>query len=174
MDYVSILDIPPLKFVLLSIFQTATLFIIVLLGLKLVGRRVFGEKGQQDLVILILIAEGCSFGLNHQQAGYWGSAASVITILFLGWLCEKTTSIRQFLEGRPVFLFERGTLDRVLMEKHMVDETDLELAAREYGLASYHDFSTIVLEGHGAVTGVVASHAKRIGGDISSTGRQTS
>jgi hypothetical protein len=37
----------------------------------------------------------------------------------------------------------------------MVDEADLELDAREYGLASYHDFSTIVLEGDGAVTGVV-------------------
>jgi len=38
----------------------------------------------------------------------------------------------------------------------------LDLAAREYGLASYHDFSTMVLEGDGAVTGVVQAHALRI------------
>ena len=162
MDYVSIFDVPPLKFVFLSMLQTVTLFIVVLLGLKLVGRRVFGEQGPQDLVILILIAEACNSGLNHQQAGYWGSAASVITILFLGWLCERTKFIRQFLEGRPVFIYERGTLNKTLMEKHMVDEGDLELAAREYGLASYHDFSTIVLEGDGAVTGVVALHPLRM------------
>jgi uncharacterized membrane protein YcaP (DUF421 family) len=159
MDYVSIFDVPPLKFVVLSIVQTVTFFIAILLGLKLVGRRVFGERGPQDLVILILIAEACNSGLNHQQAGYWGSVASIITILFLGWLCEKTKSIRQFLEGRPVFIYARGTLDRTLMEKHMVDETDLEMAAREYGLGSYHDFSAIVLEGDGAVTGVVARPA---------------
>ena len=155
MEYVSIFAVPPLKFVLLSILQSVTLFVAVLLGLKFVGRRVFGEKGPQDLVILVLIAEACNSGLSHQEAGYWGSAASVLSILLLGWLCEKTKCIRQFLEGRPVFLYERGTLDRTLMEKHMVDEADLELAAREYGLASYHDFSTIVLEGDGAVTGVV-------------------
>jgi len=159
MEYVGILDVPPLRFVLLSIVQTFTLFVAVLLGLKVVGRRVFGEKGPQDLVILVLIAEAASSGLNHQGAGYWGSAASVISILLLGWLSEKTKVIRQFIEGRPVFLYERGALDRTLMEKHMVDETDLDSAAREYGLASYHDFTTIVLEGDGAVTGVAGPHA---------------
>lgn len=157
MDYVSMLDVPPLKFVLLSILQTTTLFVLVLLGLKLVGRRVFGEQGPQDLVILILIAEGSSSGLNHQQAGYWGSAASVITILLLGWMCERTKCVRQLLEGRPVYIYEHGVLDRTMMEKHMVDESDLDLAAREYGLPSYHDFSAIVLEGDGAVTGVVST-----------------
>jgi len=156
MGYISILDVPRAQFILLSILQTVTLFVLVLLGLKLVGRRVFGEKGPQDLVILVLIAEAASSGLNHQGAGYWGSAASVITILLLGWLFEKTKAIRQFIEGRPVFIYERGALDRTLMEKHMVDESDLELAARKYGLASYHDFTTIVLEGDGAVTGVVS------------------
>jgi len=82
-----------------------------------------------------------------------------MTILLLGWLSAKTKVIRQFIEGRPILLYERGTLDRTLMERHMVDETDLDSAAREYGLASYHDFTTIGLEGDGAVTGVVGPHA---------------
>lgn len=162
MEYVSILEVPPLKFVLLSILQTVTLFAAILLGLKLVGRRVFGESGPQDLVILVLIGEACNSGLSHQEAGYWGSVASVISILLLGLLCEKTKFIRLFLEGRPVFLYEGGSLDRNLMKKHMVDEADLEMAAREYGLASYHDFSTMVLEGDGALTGVVQPHALEI------------
>ncbi|MEO8047094.1 MAG: hypothetical protein ABI684_07395 [Nitrospirota bacterium] len=110
MEYVGILDVPPLRFVLLSIVQTFTLFVAVLLGLKVVGRRVFGEKGPQDLVILVLIAEAASSGLNHQGAGYWGSAASVMTILLLGWLSEKTKVIRQFIEGRPVFLYDAEPL----------------------------------------------------------------
>ena len=161
MDYVSVFDVPSLKFVLLSILQTTTLFVLVLLGLKLVGRRVFGEQGPQDLVILILIAEASSSGLNHQQAGYWGSAASAITILLLGLMCERTKFVRQFLEGRPVFIYEHGALDRTLMEKHMVDESDLELAAREYGLASYHDFSAIVLEGSRDLSSVHA-HLEKV------------
>jgi uncharacterized membrane protein YcaP (DUF421 family) len=162
MDYISIVDIPPLKFILLSMLQTVTLFAGILLGLKLVGRRVFGEKGPQDLVILVLIGEASNLGLSHQEAGYWGSVASVMCILLLGFLCEKVKFIRRFLEGRPIFLYERGTLNRTLMEQHMVDEADLELAAREYGLASYHDFSTMVLEGDGAVTGVMHPHALTI------------
>jgi uncharacterized membrane protein YcaP (DUF421 family) len=158
MEYLSMVDVPPFKFILLSILQTGTLFAGILLGLKLVGRRVFGEKGPQDLVILVLIGEASNLGLSHQEAGYWGSVSSVVCILLLGFLCERVTFIRRFLEGRPIFLYERETLNRTLMEQHMVDEADLDLAAREYGLASYHDFSTMVLEGDGAVTGVVRPH----------------
>src|SRR5688500_1821390 len=106
MDYIGILDAPPLKAVLLSILQTFTLFVFVLLGLKLVGRRVFGEQGPQDLVILVLIAEACDAGLNHQGAGYWGSILSVGTILLLGFICEKVKIIRQFIGGDPVVLYK--------------------------------------------------------------------
>ena len=162
MEYLSIFDAPPLQFILLSILQTVTLFAIILLGLKIVGRRVFGENGPQDLVILVLIGEASNLGLSHQEAGYWGSVASVMCILLLGFLCEKVKFIRRFLEGRPIYLYERGALNKTLMEQHMVDEADLDLAAREYGLASYHDFSTMVLEGDGAVTGVVQPHVATI------------
>ena len=44
----------------------------------------------------------------------------------------------------------------------MVDETDLDSVAREYGLASYHNFTTIVREGDGGATGVVGPHAFRM------------
>lgn len=47
MDYPSIFDMPPLMPVFVSILQTLTLFTLVLLGLKLVGRRVFGEQVPQ-------------------------------------------------------------------------------------------------------------------------------
>lgn len=161
MDYVSIMDMPSLRPILVSMLQTFTIFALVLLGLKLVGRRVFAEQGPQDLITLVLIAEACNSGLSHQKAGYWGSVASVMTILFLGWLCERVTFIRHFLGGEPVPLFENGKLHRKSMEDNMVDESDLEMTAREYGLESYKDFSRIVLEGDGKVTGTVKGGTHR-------------
>lgn len=163
MEYVGILDVPPLRFVLLSICS----------NVHALCRSPAWTQGCWTACVRRERPTGsrdsrphrrsCEFGVEPSGGGlYWGSAASVMTILLLGWLSEKTKVIRQFIEGRPVFLYERGTLDRTLMEKHMVDETDLDSAAREYGLASYHDFTTIVLEGDGAVTGVVGPHALKM------------
>lgn len=160
MDYTGIFAKPPMDAFFLSSLQTATLFILVLAGLKFVGRRVFGEKSPQDLVLLMLIAEACGFGLADQRAGYWGTVASVLTILVLGWICEKTPFLRQLIEAKPIVLFRDGRLDRKGLEKHMLDESDLDTVAREYGLSTYHEFSKVILEGDGQITGVLASPAK--------------
>lgn len=86
MDYTAITDIPDVQAIWLSMAQTFCIFILILGGLKLVGRRVFAEQTPQDLIILLLIAESCDLGLTHEDAGFWGTVASVLTILFMGWL----------------------------------------------------------------------------------------
>jgi uncharacterized membrane protein YcaP (DUF421 family) len=155
MDYAGIFTVPPPAAVALSVFQTATLFILVLLGLKAVGRRVFGELSPQDLIILLLISEACDLGLTDERAGYWGTVASVVTILLLGWFCEKVEPLRKLLESSPVVIYKNGRLDRRAMKKQMLDESDLATAAREYGLDSYREFETIILEGDGEITGTL-------------------
>ena len=67
--------------------------------------------------------------------------------------------IRRLLEGQPVLLYKDGIVDRKLMKKHMVDESDLEMTAREYGLASYRDFSAMMLEGDGKLSGIIKKDA---------------
>ncbi|HYD18410.1 MAG TPA: YetF domain-containing protein [Patescibacteria group bacterium] len=139
------------------------MFALVLAGLKLVGRRVFGEQSPQDLVILLLIAECCDLGLTHEEAGYWGTVVSVITILFLGWLCERVGLLRKAISSSPVVIYQNGKLERELMEHHMLDESDLHEAARHYGLEKYQEFRIITLEGDGDLTGVPREGALRQG-----------
>lgn len=155
MDYVSILDRPPLEAVALSVLQTAVVFSFVLLGLKVVGRRVFAEQSPQDLILLLIIAETCNLGLTPQDAGFWGSVASITTILFLGWLCDRLAFLRKAIDGMPVVVFSNGRLDKKVMKKFMIDESDLALAARSYGLETFRQFRIIMLEGDGKITGVV-------------------
>lgn len=155
MDYIGILTAPSAVALLLSILQTASIFILVLAGLKLVGRRIFGEKSPQDLVLLVLIAESSNLGLTDQRAGYWGTVASVITILFMGWLCERIPPLRRLIEAKSIILFREGRLDRKTLEKHMLDETDLDAVAHEYGLSNYREFSKVILEGDGQITGIL-------------------
>lgn len=137
-----------------SILQTATLFCFILAGLRMIGRRVFAERGPQDLITIVLVAEACNQGLAHQDAGYWGAFFSALTIFFLGWLVDRVPFLRRLLEDKPLLLYSDGQLRRHTMRKHMISENDLHETARERGLASYTDFMTIVLENDGHITGV--------------------
>lgn len=164
MDYSSIFDPVPWKAVGHSVLQTATLYILVMAGLRLVGRRVFGQKSPQDLIVLLLIAESCDLGLTEESAGYWGTLASVVTLLFLVYINDHIPFLASLTNPAPLPLMKGGRLLRETMRQNGVEESDLDGAARQYGLASYKDFSDIMLESSGDITGVARKAEHRNAG----------
>jgi uncharacterized membrane protein YcaP (DUF421 family) len=161
MDYITIFDPVPWERVGIAVLQTCTLYWLVLIVLKITGRRLFAENKPEDFVILVLIAEACNSGLTHQEGGYWASFFSVITIFVLGALCERITPLRHLIDGKPISLYKDGNLDEKAMAKHVVDETDLEEVARLYGLPSYREFDSITLETGGEITGVLPESMRK-------------
>lgn len=154
MEEATLFDMPPWRVVGISALQTVLLYWLVLLGLKAVGRRVFGEKGPQDLMILVLIGEATNLGLAPQRAGFWGTVASVLTVLATGAVIERIPRLRDWLEGRPTVLLREGVLDEAALRDNLVSRDDLAKTARQYGLRDVRDFETVVLEGDGSLTGI--------------------
>lgn len=155
MDYISMFDPIPWAAVGRSVLQTLVIFIIVVGGLRAVGRRVLGERSTQDLVILLLISDASNLGLNDTGSGFWGAIASVLTLLFLGVMADRIPILRHMLGESPVLLYKDGRLFKKRLKKYLVDEADLEHTARAYGVASYKQFSEMTLEGDGTISGVL-------------------
>jgi uncharacterized membrane protein YcaP (DUF421 family) len=153
--YTSILDAIPWYAVGLSILQTVTIYWLLVIGMKLVGRRVFGEMGPQDMIILLLIAEACDLGLSHEDAGYWGTVFSVLTILIMGAMVERIPPLRNKLSDSPIELVKDGQPLAQVMKKSLVEESDLLSTAREYGIPDFSAFETMTLESDGSITGVL-------------------
>lgn len=153
MDYISIFDPIPWPEVWLSVLQTVTLYVLLLLGLKIVGRRVFAEMGPQDMILLLLVAEACDIGLTPEGAGYWGTIASVLTLLFLVGITERIGPLRRVTENKPVILFHKGQR-LVNLRKYLIDEEELHAAVRKYGYGSYMQAETLILEDDGSITAV--------------------
>ena len=154
MDYVSIFDEIPWKMVGLTVIQTFSIYVFVLCGLKIVGRRVFAEMGPQDLILLFLVAEACDVGLTPEEAGYWGTLASVITLLGIVGITERIEFLRKVIENKPVVLFHQGRL-LVKLDKYLINEDELDRAVRKYGFASYRDAEMLILEDDGNISAVL-------------------
>jgi uncharacterized membrane protein YcaP (DUF421 family) len=154
MDYNAIFDFPGWEPILLSVFQTATIYCLIIIGLEIVGRRVFAQRGPQDLIIIVLVAEACDIGLVHEDAGYWGAVASVLTLFILGYLSERIVFVRRLLDEDPVILYRDGELQQGAMKKHMIDVSDLEETARQKGAKSYKEFEFMMLEGDGKISAI--------------------
>lgn len=135
-----------------SVLQAIACYFLVLLGLKLIGRRVFSDKNPKNLIILLLISRCCE--MTHDESGFWGTIFSVATLLILGSMGERLRLVRHFLHEEPIPIYCNGKLDRVAMRQNLVRESDLNEAARSYGRTSYADFEIMVLEQDGEISGV--------------------
>lgn len=154
MAYAHIFTLPPTQLLILSVIQTATVYCFILIGLRIVGRRVFTQREPQDLVIIVLVAEACNLGLAPVEAGFWGSICSVTTLIILGHFTKRIPFIRHLLYSPPIVLYRAGKLHHGLMRKHMVDVEDLNEIAREKGSSSYKDFDSMTIEGDGRISAV--------------------
>lgn len=155
MDYHSIFDPVPWPEVGTALVQTFVIYWVVMLGLKLVGRRVFGEMGPQDLILLMLIAEATDVGLTPEKGGFWATLASVTMILLIGGVIERIPALREWMDASAVLLVRDGEPIRSMMEQYQVSDEDLRKTAHEYGLDSISSFERMYLEGDGKITGVV-------------------
>lgn len=168
MNSATIFDPIPWQAVGIAVLQTSIIFCVVIIGLKMVGRRVFGELAPQDLVLLLLIAEATNAGLTTQDGGFWSTMASVLTVLFLGALSDRLPPLRRFVEEHTIPLMENGKLIEEALKKNLVEEEDLQSLARKYGFPHYNAFETITLECDGSLSGVLKPEYRQARTPVSS------
>lgn len=135
--------------------QTFVAYWFVILGLKLVGRRIFGELGPEELLLIVLVAESMSVSLVHEDAGFLGSLVSAAVLFISVATVERLRGLRKRLEGDPIILLKNGIADTHTMRQNLIDRQDLEQAARRYGVASPEAFQLMVLESDGQISGVL-------------------
>ncbi len=153
--YVTLFDPIPWPAVGISFLQTFIIYWVVLLGLKLLGRRSFGQLGPQELILLLLISEATDLGLTHLDSGFWGSLASVIALLLTVYLVDQIPLLSAFLESSPVVIVEKGQIKTEALQKFQISEKDLNHAAREHGVYDPSQFDLLVLESDGKLAGVL-------------------
>lgn len=153
--YVTIFDPIPWKLVGLTAIHTFVVYWVVLLGLKAVGRRVFGELGPHDLILLLLISESTDLGIVHQDAGFWGTLTAVLVLLSIVGIMERIPPFRRAMENNPIILKENGQLLENVISKNLVECDDLNRVAHEYGMRDHQAFEKMILEGDGKITGIL-------------------
>lgn len=153
-DYITIFSPVPWNEVGISFFQAFVIYWVVLLGMRMVGRRTFGQMGPQEMILLLIISEATDLGVTHGDAGFWGSVASIAALLLTVLLVDKVSCLEKLLEGNAVTLMENGRYNQELLKKHRIQMDDLEKVSRKYGVP-LEAFDCLILEGDGEISGVV-------------------
>jgi len=138
------------------VVRTAVIYCVVLLGVRLSGKREVGQMTPFDLTLLLLISNSVQNAMTGPDTSLYGGVAAACTLLMLNYfvadLSGANRRFRRFIQGQPSLLIHDGQLIESHMAREHVSMDELQRALRERGIASYHDVALAVLEVDGSIS----------------------
>lgn len=149
--------------------RAAVIYVVVLIGLRLAGKREIGQMTVFDLVVLLLLANAVQNAMVGPDTSLAGGilAAAVLLVLnaAVARLRLRWPRLRRMVEGSPTLLVLRGEIIAANLQRERLDQETLEAALREHGIAELSDVEMAVLEIDGSISvmpaGVETKHVKR-------------
>src|SRR5450432_4649419 len=141
----------PGSHVLLQIvLRTGVIYLLVLIGVRLSGKREVGQMTPFDLTLLLLLSNSVQNAMTGPDTSLAGGAVAAATLLILNYLVAEVSGgnrrFRKYIQGQPALLVHDGKIIEAHMAKEHVSMDELERALREHGIGTYHQAALAVLE----------------------------
>src|SRR5882672_7136496 len=127
--------------VLLNIaLRTAVIYALVLIGVRLSGKREVGQMTPFDLTLLLLLSNSVQNAMTGPDTSLLGGVIAAGTLLILNYvvadLAGGNRRLRKLIEGEPTLLIHDGKIIESHMAKEHVSMDELHRALREHGINS--------------------------------------
>jgi len=138
------------------VLRTAIVYILVLAGLRLAGKREMGELASFDFVMILLLANAVQNAMTGPNTSLMGGIVAAATLLVLNFsvsaLVHRYPRLRRIILGQRTTLIEQGIPQLDTLEREHIDEDEIMTAAREHDILKISDIRTAWLEVDGNIT----------------------
>lgn len=141
---------------LVSIVRTVIIYSLVVVAIRLMGKRQIGELQPTELVVAIMISDLATLPMSDTAIPLLYGVVPILTLIvmemILSYLCMKSPKIRDAATGRPNYIIHRGKIDQKEMKKARYSLSDL---MEELRMLNVFDISTVycaILETNGKVS----------------------
>lgn len=142
------------------VLRAVAIYVVVLLLVRLSGKRAMGQFTPLDLILLILIGNAVQNGLNGGDNSLTGAvllASCLIAINYgVAWAAARSPRAERLVEGEPVVLARDGRVFLDVLHRELVSKADFHEAMREAGCGSLGQLKLAVLESNGKISVVEA------------------
>jgi uncharacterized membrane protein YcaP (DUF421 family) len=112
-----------------SCAHTVLFYIVLLVSMRLLGKRQIGQMEPSEFVVTMLVANLASIPMEDPNLtalhGLLPIAIVVAAELLLSWLCMGSIRLRRVLCGKPVILIENGRILQKNLRKNRITADEL-------------------------------------------------
>lgn len=148
--------------------RSLILYSVVVLALRVMGKRQIGELQPSELVITLLFSELASVPMQDAEQPILSGILPILALasieIAVSSITLKCVGFRHLLYGKPIVLVNQGKIDQKAMEKARVSIDDLIEAMRTNGIIKVADIDFAVLETNGNMSIIPKDNTDTSGG----------
>ena len=141
---------------LIVFLRSIVLYIIVLIVMRLMGKREIGQLQPFELAIAIMIADLAAVPMAETGIPISNGIIPILGLLvmhlIISFLNLKSMKIREILCGKPAILIYRGKIDEKVLKKERFTLNELQERLRSSNVVNLGDVEYAILETSGQVT----------------------
>ena len=151
-----IFDAPSLSGAAIIAAKTAVIYLFLIVGLRLLGKRELGQLSLYDLVMIIVLGNAVQNAMINNDNTLGGGLVAAIVLLVLNRLFNEILSrskrVEHIMAGEPVLIVSDGKLLDGPMKRQGLTVEEVMAALREHGIDDLADVHLCVLEVDGSIS----------------------
>lgn len=140
----------------ITFLRTVILYLLVVIGLRIMGKRQIGEMQPSELVVAIMISDLASIPMQDIGIPLLSGVIPIFTLIImeiaLSQISLKSRKFRRILTGKPSVIIHNGKMLREEMEKIRFNTDDLKEQLRIQGYVKTDDIQFAILETNGQLS----------------------
>ena len=141
---------------LITFFRSVVFYIIILIVMRLMGKREIGQLQPFELAISIMIADLASIPMTEAGIPLSNGIVPILGLLMMHLIISiinlKSNRAREIICGKPSLLIYRGRIDEQVLKKERVTVNELQERLRGNNVVNIGDVEYAILETSGEVT----------------------
>lgn len=138
------------------LIRTIILYLLVILSMRLMGKKQIGQLEPFELAIAIMISELASLPMQDTRIPIMHGVIPIVTLLVLQTILAliqlKSEKMRAILSGKPSVLVKSGKIDILELKKEKFNINDLMEELRLQGYYNLEDIEYAILETSGQLS----------------------
>lgn len=138
---------------ILAYFRTIILYLVMILSVRLMGKRQIGQMEASEFVVAMLVADLASVPMQDNAVPLLSGVVPLLTVvgleLLLSFLVLKSVHVRRILCGKPVILIENGKINQDNLRKTRLTMDELMSHLRQKDVLDLEAVQYVILETDG-------------------------
>ena len=141
---------------IVSFIRTVFFYIILIVFLRIMGKRQLGELQTSEFVVTLLLANLAAIPMQASSIPLISGLIPIATLLVLemiiSYITLKSRKLRMIISGRPIVVIENGKIKQNVLKELRISTDDLCQGLRLAGAGDISDINCACIEPNGQLS----------------------